>query len=159
MNKAILTGILGRDPEIKTSQSGTKICSVTRATIERGFTKQDGTKVEDKTEWHRLVMFGTQAVLAERYLHKGDRIMVEGKIRTRQYTDRQGMQKSTTEIVVDEMEFLSHPRSAGQQAQPSQPQPKTISDLYDNAKAAQPSTPASPSPSAGGGSEGDDLPF
>lgn len=100
LNKAMLIGALGRDPEIRTTQQGMKIAQLSIATSESWRDKASGEKKE-KTEWHRIVIFGDQlAGICEKYLHKGDKIYIEGAIETRKWTDKDGTDKYTTEIVL-----------------------------------------------------------
>ena len=103
MNKAILIGRVGNDPEIKELESGVKVVNFSLATSER-YKDRDGNQV-DKTEWHRCTAWRKTADLIEQYVYKGDRLAVEGKIQTRQY-DVDGATKYTTEIIVDRIEFL-----------------------------------------------------
>ena len=106
VNKVILLGNVGQAPEIRDSQSG-KIATFRLATTDKGFTKQDGTQVPERTEWHNCVVFGRQAEVVEKYVGKGMRLYVEGKLRTRKYTARDNTEKYVTEIVVDTFEMLS----------------------------------------------------
>ena len=106
LNKVQLIGNLGKDPEVRTLDGGSKVCQFTLATTEKGYTLQNGTQVPDRTEWHNIVMWKGLAEVAEKYLHKGDKIYVEGKIRTRSYEDNKQIKRSITEIFVDNMEML-----------------------------------------------------
>lgn len=106
LNKVQLIGHLGKDPKVRTLDTGTKVCQFTLATTEKGYTLQNGTQVPDRTEWHNIVMWKGLADVAEKYLHKGDKIYVEGKIRTRSYEDNKQIKRSITEIFVDNMEML-----------------------------------------------------
>lgn len=106
LNKVQLIGHLGKDPEVRTLDGGSKVCQFTLATTEKGYTLQNGTQVPDRTEWHNIVMWKGLAEVAEKYLHKGDKIYVEGKIRTRSYEDNKQIKRSITEIFVDNMEML-----------------------------------------------------
>jgi single-strand DNA-binding protein len=105
VNKAILIGNLGADPEVKYSQSGTAIANFNLATTE-SWTK-DGKK-EEKTEWHRVVAFGRLGEICGEYLMKGSKCYIEGKIQTRQWDDKDGNKRYTTEIVAREMKILTH---------------------------------------------------
>lgn len=104
VNKAILVGNLGADPETRTTGSGMVVATLRVATNER---VKDGDDWADHTEWHRVVCFGKVAENASRYLTKGRQIYVEGKIRTRKWTDKDGNDKYTTEILADNVTFLS----------------------------------------------------
>lgn len=121
MNKAILIGNVGRDPNVKYFEGGRAVAQVTLATTERGYTLQNGTQVPDRTEWHNLVFRNGLAQTVEKYVHKGDKLYVEGKIFTRNYDDQSGIKRYVTEIYVDEMEMLT-PKSSSQSA-PTAPQP------------------------------------
>lgn len=109
VNKVILIGNLGRDPEVRASQNGGKIANITVATSESWNNKQTGQR-EEKTEWHRLVMFNTTADIAEKYLRKGSKIYAEGKLQTRKWTDKDNQERYTTEVVVDNFTMLDSKR-------------------------------------------------
>lgn len=98
LNKVLLVGNLGADPEIRSTQSGDKVANLNIATSER-WRDRDGNN-QEKTEWHRVVIFGKVADIAERYLKKGSKVLIEGKLQTRKWTDQNGNDKYTTEIVV-----------------------------------------------------------
>ena len=119
MNKAILIGNVGRDPNVKYFEGGRAVAQVTLATTERGYTLQNGTQVPDRTEWHNLVFRNGLAQTVEKYVHKGDKLYVEGKIFTRNYDDQSGIKRYVTEIYVDEMEMLT-PKT--NQSAPTAPQ-------------------------------------
>lgn len=106
VNKVILLGNVGQAPEIRDGQSG-KFATFNLATTDKGFTRQDGTQVPERTEWHSCVVFGRQAETVEKYVGKGTRLYVEGKLRTRKYTARDNTEKYVTEIIVDNFEMLS----------------------------------------------------
>lgn len=105
VNKVILVGNLGKDPEIKTFDSGKKSASFSLATTE-SFKNKDGQKIEN-TEWHNIVVWGTLADICEKYLKKGSQIYLEGKIKTRTWEDKSGTKKYITEIFADTIQFLS----------------------------------------------------
>ncbi len=109
VNKVILIGNLGRDPEVRASQNGGKIANITIATSESWNNKQSGQR-EERTEWHRLVLFNTSADIAEKYLKKGSKIYAEGKLQTRKWTDKDNQERYTTEIVVDNFTMLDGKR-------------------------------------------------
>ena len=101
VNKVILIGNLGKDPEVRNAQNGTKIVTFTLATSESWNDKGSGERRE-KTEWHRVVVFNERiADVAERYLKKGRKVYVEGSLQTRKWTDQSGVEKFTTEVVID----------------------------------------------------------
>ncbi|WP_456387511.1 single-stranded DNA-binding protein [Desulfolithobacter sp.] len=110
VNKVILIGNLGADPEIRYTQSGTPVANFNLATSET-WRNQDGTK-EERTEWHRIVAWRRLAEICGEYLNKGTRVYIEGSIRTRKWEDRDGNPRYTTEIEAREMKILS-PRSGG----------------------------------------------
>ncbi len=104
VNKVILIGNLGRDPEIRYTQGGTAVANFTLATTDR-FKNRDG-EWEDRTEWHRVVFFGRTAEVCGEYLHKGKQVYVEGRLQTRKWEDKGGQERYTTEIVGDRMQML-----------------------------------------------------
>ncbi|MCC6650882.1 MAG: single-stranded DNA-binding protein [Candidatus Eisenbacteria bacterium] len=104
LNRVILLGRLGRDPEIRYTQSQLTIANLNIATDERRPDGNGGWKQE--TEWHRVVLFGKQADLAKQYLTKGREVLIEGSLRTRQWQDQQGVKKFSTEIVAQNMRFV-----------------------------------------------------
>lgn len=122
VNKVILIGNVGRDPEVRYLDNGVAVATLTLATSERGYTLQNGTQVPERTEWHNIVLWRGLAEVAEKYVRKGDKLYVEGKIRTRSYDDQNGVKRYVVEIFADNMEMLSAPRQAGAQASQSQPQ-------------------------------------
>lgn len=136
MNKVMLIGNVGMDPQVKYLDQGVCVAQLRLATTERGYTLQNGTQVPDRTEWHNCIFWRKQAEVVEKYVHKGDRLYVEGKIQSRDYTDRQGISRRSIDIVVENMELLS-PKPTGTAAQ----QPAS----------EQPETPATIAPSENGG--------
>jgi single-strand DNA-binding protein len=112
VNKVILVGNLGRDPETRTFPSGDQVCNVTLATTDKWKDKQTG-EPKEATEWHRLVFNGRLAEIAAQYLRKGSQIYVEGQIRTRKYTDKDGVEKYATDIRVDQMQMLGSRQGQG----------------------------------------------
>lgn len=107
VNKVILLGHVGRDPEVRYLDSGVAVASLPLATTDRAYSLPNGTQVPERTEWHNLVLWRGLAETAEKYVHKGDKLYVEGKIRTRSYDDQSGAKRYITEIFVDSMEMLS----------------------------------------------------
>ncbi len=105
VNKVILVGNLGRDPEIRYSANGQAIANVNIATSESWKDKNTGEK-QEKTEWHRIVFFGRLAEIVGEYLKKGSQIYVEGRLQTRKWQDKEGKDRYTTEIVANEMQML-----------------------------------------------------
>jgi single-strand DNA-binding protein len=105
INKVILIGNLGRDPEVRYTPSGAAVCNVTLATSRNWKDKATGDKVEE-TEWHRVVFYDRLAEIAGEYLKKGRSVYVEGRLKTRKWQDKDGVEKYTTEIVADNMQML-----------------------------------------------------
>jgi len=119
INKAILIGNLGRDPEIRYTPNGTAVANFTIATTETISTKDGGR--EDRTEWHRIVAFGRLAEICGEYLAKGRQVYIEGRIQTRDWEDRDGNKRTTTEIIANTMQMLGSPPSgAGSRSSASQ---------------------------------------
>ena len=118
INKAILIGHVGKDPEVKTFDNGNKAASFTLATTERGYTLQNGTQVPERTEWSNVVAFRGLAGIVEQYVRKGSKVYIEGKIRTRNYVDNTGVKRYITEIYAENIELLT-PKSGENTAQPS----------------------------------------
>jgi single-strand DNA-binding protein len=112
VNKVIIVGNLGRDPEVRTFPSGDRVANVTVATTDRWKDKQSG-ELKEATEWHRVVFNGRLADIAAEYLRKGSQIYVEGSLRTRKWTDAQGQEKYTTEIRADQMQMLGRREGMG----------------------------------------------
>lgn len=105
INKVILIGNLGRDPEVRYTPSGSAVCNITVATSRNWKDKNTGDKVEE-TEWHRVVFYDRLAEIAGEYLKKGRPVYVEGRLKTRKWTDKDGVEKYTTEIIADNMQLL-----------------------------------------------------
>ena len=107
INKVILLGNVGKEPKVTYFEGGNCVAQVTMATSERGYTLANGTQIPDRTEWHNLVFRGRLAEVVDKYVHKGDKLYVEGKIQTRSYDDASGITRYVTEIFVDNMEMLT----------------------------------------------------
>ena len=112
VNKAIIIGNLGKDPEVRYTAIGEAMCNITVATTESWKDKGSGEKKE-LTEWHRISFFGKLAEIAGQYLKKGSQVYVEGSIRTRKWTDKDGQERYTTEIRADEMKMLGSRQGMG----------------------------------------------
>lgn len=112
VNKVILIGNVGKDPEVRYLDSGVAVATFPLATSDRAYTLANGTQVPERTEWHNIVLWRGLAETAEKYVHKGDKLYLEGKIRTRSYDDQAGVKRYVTEIFVDSMDMLS-PKAAG----------------------------------------------
>ena len=120
INKAIIIGTLGQDPELKHTGSGTAVCSLSVATNERWKDKNTGEQKES-TEWHKVVLWQRLAEIAAEYLTKGSQVYLEGRIQTRKWQDKEGQDRYTTEIVASEMQLLGGSKGDTQQ-QPAQQQ-------------------------------------
>ncbi len=112
INKVIIVGNLGADPEMRHTGSGTAVTTLNVATSESWTDKQSGEKVE-KTEWHRVKMFGRLAEIAGDYLKKGRQVYIEGSLRTDKYTDKQGIERYSTDIIASEMQMLGGNEGGG----------------------------------------------
>lgn len=138
VNKVILIGNLGKDPEIRHMPSGSAIANVTLATSESWKDKQSG-EMQERTEWHTVVFFNRLAEIAGEYLKKGSKVYVEGSLRTRKWQDKNGQDRYTTEIVASEMQMLDGPsdgrndarRTQPARTQPSRPEP-AATDFEDD---------------------------
>ena len=181
MNRVMLMGNIGAEPEVRQLQNGNVVASARLATTKKGYTTANGTKVEDVTYWHNLILWGKKAELMRDYVHKGDKLVIEGELQYRKYTNKQGTEVEVTEINVTDMWFASRkqqgaapqgqapaPQAAPVQA-PPKPQfapPGAPAPAPNNYQAAPPQTPPAPSyapPQAGNGWGGspdpDDFPF
>lgn len=141
LNKVMLIGNVGKDPDVRYLDSGVAVATFPLATTERGYRLQNGTEVPERTEWHNVVLWRGLAETVEKYVHKGDKLFIEGKIRTRSYDDQNGVKRYITEVFADNMEMLT-PRGAAAPAA---------------APASQPAGSAAAAPSAP--SDKEDLPF
>ena len=112
VNKVIIVGNLGRDPEMRTFPSGDQVANVTIATTDKWKDKQTG-EMKEATEWHRVVFNGRLAEIAGQYLRKGSQVYVEGSLRTRKWTDQSGVEKYSTEIRADQMQMLGSRQGMG----------------------------------------------
>jgi single-strand DNA-binding protein len=113
VNKVILVGNLGRDPEVRSFPNGDRVANVTIATTDKWKDKQSN-EMREATEWHRVVFNGRLAEIVEQYLRKGAQIYVEGSLRTRKWTDKDGIEKYTTEIRADQMQMLGSRQGMGE---------------------------------------------
>src|SRR5215831_8303907 len=111
VNKVILIGNLGRDPETRYTTGGDAVTNLNIATSEQW--KDKSGEKQERTEWHRVVLFGRQAEIAGEYLKKGRSVYIEGRLQTRKYTDKDGVEKYATEIVADRMQLIGSARDAG----------------------------------------------
>jgi single-strand DNA-binding protein len=118
VNKVIIVGNLGKDPETRYMPSGSAVTNLRVATTESWKDKQSGEQ-QERTEWHAVAMFGRLAEIAAEYLRKGSQVYIEGKLRTRKWQDKEGKDRYTTEIVADEMQMLGSRSGAGAGAPPA----------------------------------------
>ncbi|MCD7971212.1 MAG: single-stranded DNA-binding protein [Candidatus Azobacteroides sp.] len=159
VNKVILLGNVGKDPDVRHLDNNVSVASFSMATTERGYTTQNGTQIPDKTEWHNIVAWRRLAKIAEDYIKKGTQIYVEGKIRTRSWEDQNGVKRYTTEIYADNIELLGR-RGDSQQSSGMPPHPATSFGSNDSYEQAKPSAgPAADPFSTTESSDADDLPF
>ena len=110
VNKVILIGNVGREPNVRYIDRDVAVASVSLATSDRAYTLPNGTQVPERTEWHNLVFWRGLAQTVEKYVHKGDTLYVEGSIHSRSYDDQNGVRRTVVEIYVDNMEMLSRPQ-------------------------------------------------
>ena len=118
VNKVILIGNLGRDPEVRYMPSGDAVANITIATTETW--KDKGGEKQEQTEWHRVAMFGKTAEIAGEYLKKGSQVYIEGKLQTRKWTDKEGQERYTTEIRADRMQMLGSRSGCSERMPPSE---------------------------------------
>lgn len=124
MNKALLIGNVGKDPEVRYYDKDQCVAQFPLATTERGYTLQNGTQVPDHTDWHNIVAFRNVAKIIEKYVHKGDKLYIEGRIRYRSYEDKKGQRRYVTEIYAENLELLTpkhQEQPASTPVQPAQP--------------------------------------
>ena len=158
VNKAILVGNLGRDPEVRYSPNGQAVANVTLATSESWKDKTSGEK-QEKTEWHRVVFFGRLAEIAGEYLKKGAQIYVEGRLQTRKWTDKDGHDRYTTEIVANDMQMLGSRGGAGAPSNDNFNQDQPADNSASAGAGAGAGAGAKKSTPAVAGEFDDDIPF
>lgn len=162
LNKVLLIGNAGRDPDVRHLESGTVTATFSLATTER-FRDRNSGETKEQTEWHNIVCWRNLAEIAEKYVRKGTQLFIEGRIRTRSYNDKDGNTRYMTEIVADNMQLLGrkadNPAAQGggnwqpQSARPAQ------SPTYQNYQQAAPDPMPTPANQDLPAEEGDDLPF
>ncbi len=151
INKVILVGNLGQDPEIRYTPGGMAIANITVATSDSWKDKQTGEQ-QERTEWHRVVFFSRLAEITGEYLKKGSQVYIEGRLQTRKWKDQSGQDRYTTEIVANEMQMLGS-RSKGAEAAPQ-------NDYNESRPASKPATTSSAAPAPAGFDDfDDDIPF
>lgn len=132
INKVILVGNLGQDPDLRYTASNNAICNITIATSESWKDKNTGA-TQEKTEWTRVVMFRKLAEIAGEYLKKGSKVYIEGKLQTRKWQDKQGMDRYTTEVIADQMQMLdSRNTEPCQRPQSVQETPAASANAFDD---------------------------
>ncbi|HEY5930109.1 MAG TPA: single-stranded DNA-binding protein [Burkholderiales bacterium] len=151
INKVILIGNLGKDPEVRYMPSGDAVANITIATTETW--KDKAGEKQEQTEWHRVAMFGKTAEIAGEYLKKGSQVYIEGKLQTRKWTDKEGQERYTTEIRADRMQMLGS-RSGGAERMPP-------ADDVESRAASAPSKKPATAGKGGGNFDDleDDIPF
>ena len=112
MNKVMLIGNVGQEPEIRYVDSDVAVARLSLATSERGYTLQNGTQVPDRTDWHTVILWRKLAKIVEEFVHKGDKLYIEGRTRYVSFNDKQGVKRMATEIWAENMEMLSPRKSA-----------------------------------------------
>ena len=134
VNKVILMGHTGKDPDVKTFDNGGVVAQFPLATTQRGFTTKDGREIPERTEWHNIVLSNGLAKIAGQYVKKGDKLYIEGELRTRSYEDNNGVKRYVTEVYGYNMEMLS-PKKDGRTTQqggaPTPPPPIPDQDKDD----------------------------
>lgn len=166
INKVILIGNLGQDPEVRYMPSGGAVANLTLATSESWRDKQTGEQKE-RTEWHRVVIFGKLAEVAAEYLKKGSQVYIEGSLQTRKWQDQSGQDRYTTEVVVNiggTMQMLGGRQSGGEQSQSGWGQPQGNSNQFGGQQQPMASKPSPAKPAAPTSNEppmdfDDDIPF
>lgn len=157
VNKVILIGNVGKEPEVRYYDNGGAVANFSLATTERGYTAANGTQIPDRTEWHNIVLWRGLAEIAEKYVHKGSKIYIEGKIRTRSYDDQQGVKRYVTEVWGDTMELLDRKPDSAPAAKAPFPEPPVTTTAASRTSA--PATTPTPSDPPLESDESDDLPF
>jgi single-strand DNA-binding protein len=162
VNKVILMGNLGRDPEVRYLPSGDPVANITIATSSR-YKGKTGEMVEE-TEWHRVTFFGRLAEIASQYLKKGRPVYVEGRIKTRKYTDKDGVEKFATDIIASEMQLLGGREGMGEPSQGDDEggysrQAPAARPAAAPARQAPPAAAAAARPASGFDDMDDDIPF
>ena len=153
INKVILVGNVGVDPEIRTTESGVKVARVRLATTERLFDRQ-ANETKEHTEWHTITLWRGLADVVDKYVRKGSQIYIEGRLRTREWTDKDNQKRYTTEILADDMKLLGRRGDNQQQQQSSYSAPQPAAGYSQPVQA-----PAAQQPIVAPADDPDDLPF
>ena len=157
INKVILIGNLGRDPEVRYTPNGSAVCNIGVATTRTWKAKDSGDKVEE-TEWHRVVFYDRLAEIAGEYLKKGRSVYVEGRLKTRKWQDKDGAEKYTTEIIAEEMKMLGGREGMGGGADDGG-EPSGYGNRQQPASRPAAAAKAAPKSSTGFDNMDDDIPF
>lgn len=144
-NQVILLGNVGQDPQVRVLENGTKVVNISVATSQRGYTKKDGTKVAERTEWHNVVLWRSLADVAEKFVKKGTQIHIIGELRSRNWTDGEGNRHYVTEIMANQMNLLGKGETTGKTPVPVSGVPTPKEEQHQQ-------------PFEGGATD-DDLPF
>lgn len=123
----MLIGNVGNEPEVRYVDQGVAVARISLATTERGYTLQNGTQVPDRTDWHNVILWRKLAEVVEKYVHKGDKLYIEGRVRYTTYDDKRGVRHNLTEIWADNMEMLSPKASVTTTATETEAQNHTLS--------------------------------
>ena len=158
INKVIIVGNLGRDPETRYTTNGEAMCNIAVATSDRWKDKNSGEQRE-ATEWHRVTFFGKLAEIAGQYLKKGSQVYIEGKLRTRKYTDKDGVEKYATDIIADQMQMLGSRQGGGEPSSDDYGSRGSSQRGGGGAGGGGSRPPAKPSGGANLSNMDDDIPF
>jgi single-strand DNA-binding protein len=132
MNKVMLIGNVGKDPDIHYYDQDQCVAQLRLATTERGYTLPNGTQVPDRTDWHTVILYRGLAKVAEKYVHKGDKLYVEGKLRYRSYDDKRGVRQYVTEVYADNMELLTPKKDEVAATRKNVTESNPVTDNQDN---------------------------
>lgn len=157
LNKVQLIGNVGRDPDVRYLDNGIAVASFPLATTDRAYTLANGTQVPERTEWHNIVLWRGLAETAEKYVRKGDKLYIEGKLRTRSYDDQNGVKRYIVEIFGDNMEMLTSRQSQNNSQQPAAASAQQ--SFMQNQGMSQPQQTSSVQSQQIQSSDSDDLPF
>jgi single-strand DNA-binding protein len=158
VNKVILIGNLGNDPEVRYTPNGSAVTTISLATSETWRDKQSG-ELQDRTEWHRVVFFNRLAEIVGEYLRKGSKIYAEGLLRTRKWQDKSGMERYTTEIIANEMHMLDSRSNSGGSKEKNMPPHHEYAETASSNKEGSATTASSGSTDASQAPVDDDIPF
>jgi single-strand DNA-binding protein len=158
VNKVIVLGNLGKDPEVRYTPSGAAVCNLRIATTRNWKNKDSGERMEE-TEWHSVVLYDRQAEIAGEYLKKGRPVYIEGRLKTRKWQDKEGVDRYTTEIVADSMQLLGGREGAGGASGDEEASAPRASAPAPRASAPAPAARSAPKSSTGFDNMDDDIPF